>query len=234
MWGVNRQLRAQAARDAILHDTQRLDEREARLRGAYAKVLRAADLMQSAIDELGWYPKGHPWQSEVSYPTYSDTVMRGAMGGVSGTQTVYHDDGDYSRVSELVEKAQTTNPKTLRQLARRALEVVEAEQAAVDAHEKALARAEEDVARSKTRLTLHDNDDGTTSGHFTVPTLQASMLRKILDSMTAPRRARLGATAAQAGSTAPTGRAPGDSRSPSCSSTYPPTTSTARFPPPSW
>jgi hypothetical protein len=107
MWGVNRQLRAQAARDAILHDTQRLDEREARLRGAYAKVLRAADLMQSAIDELGWYPKGHPWQSEVSYPTYSDTVMRGAMGGVSGTQTVYHDDGDYSRVSELVEKAQT-------------------------------------------------------------------------------------------------------------------------------
>src|SRR6266849_105940 len=95
MWGVNRQLRAQAGRDAILHDTQRLDEREARLRGAYAKVLRAADLIQSAIDELGWYPKGHPWQSEVSYPTYSDTVMRGSIGSVSGTQTVYHEDGDY-------------------------------------------------------------------------------------------------------------------------------------------
>src|SRR5258708_6285482 len=107
MWGVNRQLRAQAFRDAILHDTQRLDEREARLRGAYAKVLRAADLIQSAIDELGWYPKGHPWQSEVSYPTYSDTVMRGVIGSVSGTQTVYHEDGDYSRVSELMEKAQT-------------------------------------------------------------------------------------------------------------------------------
>jgi hypothetical protein len=136
----------------------------------------------------------------------------------------------------LVEKAQTTNPKTLRQLARRALEVVEAEQAAVDAHEKALARAEEDVARSKTRLTLHDNDDGTTPGHFTAPTLQASMLRKILDSMTAPRRAAWVRQRRGPGrrSSAPTGRAPGDSRSPSCSSTYPPTTSTARFPPPSW
>jgi hypothetical protein len=69
--------------------------------------LRSADLVQSAIYDLGWYPTGHPWQSEVSYPTYTDTVMRGAIGGVGGTQTVYHEDGDYSRVNELVEKAQT-------------------------------------------------------------------------------------------------------------------------------
>lgn len=108
MWGVNRQLHAQADRDAILHDTQRLDEREARLRAAYAKVLRAADHVQSAIYELGWYPKGRPWQSDVSYPTYTDTMARaGIGGGVSGTQTIYHELGDYSRVDELVEKAQT-------------------------------------------------------------------------------------------------------------------------------
>ncbi|MGH3510619.1 MAG: DUF222 domain-containing protein, partial [Nocardioidaceae bacterium] len=99
----------------------------------------------------------------------------------------------------LVEKAKVTNPKTLRQLARRALEAVEADRAAVDAHEDALMRGEERSARAKARLTMHDNDDGTTIGHFTVPALQASMLRKILDSMTAPRRARLGASEAQTG-----------------------------------
>ena len=106
MWGVNRQLRAQAARDAILHDTQRLDEREARLRGAYAKVLRAADHVQSAMYELGWYPKGRPWESEVSHPTYTNPVTAATLGGVSGNQTVYHELGDYSRVNTLVEKAQ--------------------------------------------------------------------------------------------------------------------------------
>ena len=54
------------------------------------------------------------------------------------------------------------------------------------------------VARERTRLTLHDNGDGTTSGHSTVPTLAASILRKALDAMTAPRRSRLGAPRAQA------------------------------------
>lgn len=105
MWGVNRQLRAQAARDAILHDTQRLDEREARLRGAYAKVLRAADHLQSAMYELGWYPKGRPWEVEVEYPTVTNAASFGATGG--GKHTVYHDVGDYSRVNGLAERAQT-------------------------------------------------------------------------------------------------------------------------------
>lgn len=98
VWGVNRQLRAQAARDAILHDTQRMDEREARLRGAYAKVLRAADNLQSAIYELGWYPKGRPWESEISFPptsTVSNPVsvsIAPVVGG--GKMTVYHELGD--------------------------------------------------------------------------------------------------------------------------------------------
>jgi hypothetical protein len=105
MWGVNRQLRAQAARDAILHDTQRLDEREARLRGAYAKVLRAADHLQSAMYDFGWYPKGRPWESLVEYPTITNQASLGLYGG--GKHTVYHEVGDYSRVSELIEKAQT-------------------------------------------------------------------------------------------------------------------------------
>ena len=39
-------------------------------------------------------------------------------------------------------------------------------------------------------LTLHDNGDGTTTGHFTIPSTAAAIFRKILDSMTAPRRMR--------------------------------------------
>ncbi len=60
----------------------------------------------------------------------------------------------------------------------------------VDAHEDALLRSEEEAARAKTRLTFHDNGDGTTTGHFTVPTPAAAFLRKIIESMTAPRRMR--------------------------------------------
>lgn len=100
---------------------------------------------------------------------------------------------------DLVEKATRLSPDQLRRAARRALEVVEPDPAAVDRHEDTLLRTEEDAALARTRLTLHDNGDGTTSGYFTVPTLAASMLRTIIQAMTSPRRARLGASIAQAG-----------------------------------
>ena len=111
----------------------------------------------------------------------------------------------------LVENARTLDPQQLRRVARRAIEAVEQDPARVDAHEDALLREEEERALRRTRLTLHDHGDGTTSGHFTVPTLAASMLRRVLDSITAPRRARLGATRAQAGPGA-TGRDPAHDR----------------------
>ncbi len=104
MWGVNRQMRAQADRDAILHDTQRHDEREARLRAAYAKVLRAADDLQTALYELGWYPKGRPWEQEVRI-SYTAGVTLGNYQPPQ-TTTVSREDGDYSPVNELVTKAQ--------------------------------------------------------------------------------------------------------------------------------
>ena len=99
----------------------------------------------------------------------------------------------------LVENARTLDPQQLRRVARRALEAVERDTAVVDAHEDFLLRDEEAAALARTRLTLHDHGDGTTAGHFTVPTLAASILRKVLDTMTAPRRARLGASHDQAG-----------------------------------
>ena len=101
--------------------------------------------------------------------------------------------------ASLVAKARRVDPVQLRRLARRALAAVEDDTSRVDAHEDAQLMDEEAAALARTRLTLHDNGDGTTSGHFTVPSLAASILRKVLDAMTAPRRGRLGATRAQAG-----------------------------------
>jgi hypothetical protein len=101
--------------------------------------------------------------------------------------------------ADLLAKARVMNPKALRKAARRALEALARERAVVDAHEDTQIREEEERARAKTRLTLHDNGDGTVTLHATVPTLAAAVLKKVLDQMTSPRRGRLGATEAQAG-----------------------------------
>jgi hypothetical protein len=92
--------------------------------------------------------------------------------------------------ASLVAKASRFSPDQLRRIARRAIEAVEPDQSVVDAHENELVRAEEQAAQDKCSLTLHDNGDGTTTGHFTVPALAAAILAKILDTMTAPRRMR--------------------------------------------
>jgi hypothetical protein len=108
--------------------------------------------------------------------------------------------GDVVAVEDaLVEKARQVDPASLRKAARRALAVVEADAAKVDAHQDAVLREEEAAGRAKTRFSLHDNHDGTVSGHFTVPALAGRILERVLDAMTAPRRGRLGASEAQAG-----------------------------------
>ena len=89
-----------------------------------------------------------------------------------------------------MEKAARFSPDQLRRIARRAIEAVEPDQTIVDAHENELIRTEEQAAREKCSLTLHDNGDGTTTGHFTIPALAAAMLGKVIDAMTAPRRMR--------------------------------------------
>ncbi len=96
--------------------------------------------------------------------------------------------------ASLVEKATRFSPDQLRRIARRAIEDVEPDQTMVDAHENELIRTEEQAAREKCSLTLHDNGDGTTTGHFTIPALAAAMLGKVIDAMTAPRRMRAGSS----------------------------------------
>ena len=88
----------------------------------------------------------------------------------------------------LVAVAKRVDPAALRKRARRALEAAKREQAEVDAHEDELLRAEEDRALAATRLTMHDNQDGTVTGHFTVPTLAGQILKKVVQQIASPRR----------------------------------------------
>src|SRR4051794_10418287 len=107
---------------------------------------------------------------------------------------------DKTRVEvALVAQAGRLDPGQLRRAARRALAAVEPDPDVVDAHQGALLREEEQAAYARSRLTLHDHADGMSSGHFMVPTVAASVLRKIIDRMISPRRGRAGASRAQAG-----------------------------------
>jgi hypothetical protein len=99
----------------------------------------------------------------------------------------------------LVEKAQHMSPSRLRKAARRALGAIEPDPEVVDAHEDALLADEEASALTRASLTLHDNADGTVTGRFTLPTLQGHLLRKVIETITAPRRGRLGASRAHTG-----------------------------------
>lgn len=112
-------------------------------------------------------------------------VIAKAMGDLPADVTP----GEQARIeADLVAKAKRVDPATLRRAARRALDALERPTEEADAHEDAVLRSEEDRALAATRFTLHDNRDGTSTGHFTVPTLAASILRKVLEQLTAPRR----------------------------------------------
>ena len=99
----------------------------------------------------------------------------------------------------LVRRAKLVDPGTLRRDGRRALAAVERSQAEVDAHEDRILRTQEEAALAKSRLTWHQNGDGTTSGHFTLPTLAAAILVKTVQQIASPRRfAQQAAKAAKA------------------------------------
>ena len=100
----------------------------------------------------------------------------------------------------LVEQAKRLDPAALRKKARRAVELVASREEA-DRHHDQVLREEEARARAKTRLTLHDNRDGTLSGHFTVPTVAGAILKKVIGQLVSPRRGKLGASLAQTGPT---------------------------------
>ncbi|KQU70724.1 HNH endonuclease signature motif containing protein [Phycicoccus sp. Root101] len=88
----------------------------------------------------------------------------------------------------LVAAAKRVDPVALRKVARRSLEAARRGAAEVDAHEDAVLRSEEAAALAATKLTLHDNRDGTMTGHFTVPTLAGQILKKVVQQIASPRR----------------------------------------------
>ncbi len=81
---------------------------------------------------------------------------------------------------------QGMDAKALRRAARRMLEVISP--ALADRHEAAELTEEERKAQLETWFYLWDNDNGTSSGKFTIPTLQAAFLRGMLEKLSAPRR----------------------------------------------
>ncbi len=68
---------------------------------------------------------------------------------------------------------------------------------AVDQHENEQVRSTEQAAWEKTALWMVDNNDGTWRGQFTLPDLQAHMLKKALDALMRPRRQSKDAAADQ-------------------------------------
>lgn len=96
----------------------------------------------------------------------------------------------------LTEQAKSVEPATLRRLSRRAVEIAGRSIVEADAHENQLVRSAEEVALLKTKLSIHDNDDGTVTGYFTVPTFAGGVLKKAVQQITAPRRAAVRAAQA--------------------------------------
>ncbi len=95
---------------------------------------------------------------------------------------------DQRRVAQdhLIGLAREHDAKTLRLLARRLFEVLAPDEA--DKREAEALEREERRALQKTRFAMRDNGDGTHSGSFKIPSLQAGMLLKALQAFAAPRR----------------------------------------------
>jgi hypothetical protein len=86
----------------------------------------------------------------------------------------------------LIDLAATHDAKALQVLARRLFEVLAPEEA--DKREAEALEREERRARQQARFSIRDNGDGTSSGWFKLPTLQAQMLGKAVHAFAAPRR----------------------------------------------
>ncbi len=88
----------------------------------------------------------------------------------------------------LVTTATRVDPHRLRRASRTALAFAQRHAADVAEHEAQLVQDEQQRARTLARLTIRDNQDGTSSGWFMVPTLAASILAKAIQQLASPRR----------------------------------------------
>ncbi|MGC0141624.1 DUF222 domain-containing protein [Pseudactinotalea sp. Z1732] len=200
-----------AGQSQLLVDLRRI---ESRVRAYKLKVLNAAEKANTArksghADTASWAAKH---TNDDGRDTSRQTKLATRLSDRGPTQRAL-DDGDISpdhaeiivgageklpdglttteraRVEEdLVDKAKHMPPSVLRQRARRQLEALKKDRESIDAHEDGQIADEEQQARAHTRLTIRDNHDGTVTGHFTLPVFHGHLLRKIIHTMTAPRR----------------------------------------------
>ncbi|WP_167736749.1 HNH endonuclease signature motif containing protein [Nocardioides sp. 1609] len=90
--------------------------------------------------------------------------------------------------AHLLAEAAHHDAHDLKTLSRRILETLDPDRA--DEHEARLLEAEEARARKRTTFTLWDDGEGLAHGRFTMPSAQASMLKKALAAIAAPKHVR--------------------------------------------
>ncbi len=117
------------------------------------------------------------------------TAHAGVIAGTTSRLPESLTEAERTRIeTALVGQARHLDPARLRRAARRALLAAERSAAEAAAHEDAELRGEEARAEARVRLTMHDNQDGTVTGHFTVPALAGAILRKVIQQIASPRR----------------------------------------------
>jgi len=155
----------------------------ARLTGSRASVMRGGLWLARMLEER--------------YPQVREAFAAGGLGEAHARIIVQaaEDIPDHvtsadrdAAVGQLVEDAASRrwNTAVLRRRARRMLDVVAASYA--DEHQAALLAEQERCADNETWLRLDDNGNGTWSGRFTLPDLQAHMLMTRLQHLSSPRR----------------------------------------------
>ncbi|GAA4408743.1 hypothetical protein GCM10023168_26560 [Fodinibacter luteus] len=208
------------------HDVAEADRAIARLEALRLRLVAAAD-RQDAASQAGmtgtpawlashtrsWGGKAAADVSlatalEESLPLTKQALAEGALStahasviasAVSRMPETMTEEERHKVESSLVALARRVDPARLRREARRALAAAERSAEESAAHEDGELRSEEARAEARVRLTMHDNQDGTVTGHFTVPALAASILRKVIQQMASPRRQGPGGSGSEAG-----------------------------------
>lgn len=203
---VQLRLTAKAAQ-ARAHETDGRLDSGSWLAGATDSDRRLAAGQAALAEALG-----DQQQAPGDAPVVGDGTMAGAAGGLTATGAAI-DAGTISAAhaqvimralddlpdgvteeqrqaceQELLLLCTNRSPGQLRRAARRVLEAIEPVAEVVDQHEDDLVVDEEERARDKAAFWVKDNQDGTVTGHFTVPWVSGMMLKKVIDAMTAPRR----------------------------------------------
>ena len=194
----------------VLSEVARADARLASLKLRLVAAAESSDLAahDGATDTASWAAQavggnrsrtwGAVWLARELEDTYRHTAAALAHGRISeehaavivsagGTVPDGVTAEELAQAEQvLVEKAERMKPAALRRAARRLLEPIGRRVA--DQNQETQLREQERRAERETWLVIGDNGDGTWTGKFTLPELQAQTLLARLDALSAPRR----------------------------------------------